>query len=155
MVNFWTMLDQLGYPFMCSRCVLASRSPSIVLNLQMKFRSDACIGVVHVDGLRICGARSAGTGATAATSTPTSHTTRRISEHQSAQSRRNPNGSTRPGSTHSSSTQTPAERHVPVPVPILWPPTQPVRRIAAPTRGDRPSRPRLLAVTKRRMGAAA
>ena len=91
MVNFWTMLDQLGYPFMCSRCVLASRSPSIVLNLQMKFRSDACIGVVHVDGLRICGARSAGTGATAATSTPTSHTTRRISEHQSTQSRRNPN----------------------------------------------------------------
>ena len=52
MVNFWTMLDQLGYPFMCSRCVLASRSPSIVLNLQMKFRSDACIGVVHVDGLK-------------------------------------------------------------------------------------------------------
>ena len=144
MVNFWTMLDQLGYPFMCSRCVLASRSPSIVLNLQMKFRSDACIGVVHVDGLRICGARSAGTGghrrdldADEPHHTPNLWTPIHAIPAKSEHPARRRTSSTRPGSTPSS-TQTPAERHMPVPVPVpsLWPPTQPVRRIAAPTRGD-------------------
>ena len=33
------MRDELGYPFMCLGCVVASRS-------------DACIGVVHVDRLK-------------------------------------------------------------------------------------------------------
>jgi len=70
MVNFWTMLDQLGYPFMCSGCVLASWSPSIVLNLQMKFRSDACIGVVHVDGLKTESQSSTGGDLSCFTETP-------------------------------------------------------------------------------------